>query len=129
MAMQTTSAILYDGPRNLTMQFTGVCDGGIDNDETLVKKVDVAALSPVAAKVSIKNCEYEVSGGILRMYWDADDPVLFESLASVGEREYETIGGMANNGGLSATGHILFSTLGFDAGSSYSVVLNMIKKY
>ena len=127
MPMQATSAVLHDGPRNLIMQFTGICDGS--GDETLVKKVDVAALSPVPLTVKIKETQYEVNGGILKMFWEADDPVLIDSLASVGERCYEEIGGMPNGGGPTATGNILFSTIGFDSGSSYSVVLEMVKKF
>lgn len=129
MAMQTTSSVVYDGPRNVIMQFTGICDGVGGGDETLVKKVDVAAMSPVPRSVKITEYEYEVNGGILRMYWDADDPVQFEVLSTVGERCYEEMGGLVNGGGPTATGSILFSTNGFDSGSTYSILINMRKKF
>ena len=127
MPMQTTSQILYDGAKNVVMQFTGVNDGS--GGETLVTKVDVAALNPVPDTVKITEIEYEVSGGIVRMYWDADDPVEFLDLSSVGEFEYCDIGGLVNAGGAGRTGNIKFSTIGFDSGSSYSIKLTMKKKF
>lgn len=127
MPMQTTSQILYDGEKNAVMQFTGVHDGS--GGETLVTKVDVAELNPVPDTVKITEIEYEVSGGIVRMYWDADDPVEFLDLASVGEFEYCDIGGLVNAGAAGRTGNILFSTIGFDSGSSYSIKLTMKKKF
>lgn len=127
MPMQTTSQLLYDGVRNLAMQFTGVHDGS--GGETLVTKVDVAELTPIPDTVKITEIEYEVSGGLLRMYWDADDPVEFLALAGVGSFDYRDFGGMVNAGGFGRTGNIKFSTIGFDSGSSYSVKLTMKKKF
>lgn len=127
MPMQTTAVVLYDGYRNLIMQLTGVSDGS--GDETLATKVDVTTLSPPCKNVKILDYQYEVSGGLLQMYWDADNPVMFEALAGMGERDFDDIRGMTNGGGPTATGNILFSTQGFDSGSSYSVTLTMKKKY
>lgn len=124
--MQTTSTVVYEGGRRMTMKFTGVSDG---DNETRVKKVDVAAMTPRPTSVKIKACQYEVSGGILQMLWDADEPVVFENVAITGDHDYEMVGGLANGGGPTATGSILFSTMGMDSGSSYSVVLDLIKKY
>ena len=125
MALQTTSQILYDGERNVSMQFTGVCDGF--GDEIAALKVDMSALLPVPDRVSIVEITYEVVGGIVRLIWDANDPTPFLELASVGLFNYARIGGMANGGGDTATGNILFTTMGFDAGSSYSIKLDMRK--
>lgn len=127
MPMQVTSQTLYDGEVNAVMQFTGVCDGS--GGETLEPKVIVANL--VKSPVSVKPLEitYEVSGGLLRMIWDADDPVGFLDLAGVGIINYEKIGGMKNGGGPTATGDILFTTVGFDSGSSYAVKFDLRKKF
>ena len=70
----------------------------------------------------------DVSGGILQFLWAADDPVPFLNLSQYVELCYDKIGGLQNGGGDSANGDILFSTLGFDAGSSYNVTLEMKKK-
>lgn len=128
MAIQATSRVIIDGPRNLVMQFTGVCDG-IGSNETNEIKVDVSELVPAPRNVSIEHVQYEVSGGIVRVLWNANDPVTALDLASVGEFYYRDIGGLPNGGGDTANGDILFSTLGFDVGSSYSVKLTMKKKF
>jgi hypothetical protein len=126
MAMQVTSQTLYDNARNVVMRFTGVSDGS--GDEINVKKVDVAAMSPPAgASLKIRRVNYSVAGGILRMLWDANDPAEFADLQGFDHVDYRRFGGLINGGGDTATGSILFSTLGFDAGSSYDVTIEMIK--
>lgn len=128
MAISATVQVLHDGARNVVMQFTGVSDGG--PGETNVVKVDVSELVPPPRSVKIKRiANYDVSGGLLQMSWGADDPVPFLELANVNGISYEGIGGLKNGGGDTATGDILFTTLGFEAGSSYSVTLEMTKKF
>ena len=123
----TTVLKLHDGERNVVMQFSGVSDG--EGNEVNERKVDVSSLTPPCSSVSIRKMMYEVSGGIVELKWDADDPVVFDRLAKTGIVDYSRIGAVINGGGPSATGDILISTLGFDSGSSYSVKLEMIKKY
>jgi hypothetical protein len=125
--MATTSQILHDGPRRLVMQFTGISDG--QGDESNAIKVHVADLLPVPKSVSVTKVTYDVSGGLLQLLWAADVPVPFLTLSSVNIIDYTAIGGMTNGGGDTANGDILISTLGFDAGASYSVVLEMNKKF
>jgi hypothetical protein len=126
MPMATTSQVLYDGARNLVMQFTGISDG---SNETAAVKVDVSELSPAAKSVKITHITYDVSGGILQLLWAANEPVPFLLLTDVNTVDYESIGGMPNGGDDTANGDILFSTLGFEAGSSYSITLEMTKKF
>ena len=127
MAMQTTSQVLFDGPRNLVMQFTGISDGA--GDEANAIKVHMADLNPVPKSVKVKKVTYDVSGGLVQLIWAADVPVPFLTLSSVNVFDYEKMGGQVNGGGDTANGDILLSTLGFDAGASYSVTLEMIKKF
>lgn len=125
MAVTTTSQILHDGVRNVVMQFTGIADGA--GGETNVVKVDVSELNPPARFVSIRRVQYTVVGGILQLLWGADTPVPFLNLEGHDEFDYSRITAMKNGGGDTANGDILFSTLGFDAGASYSVTLDMVK--
>lgn len=125
--MATTSQILRDGPRRLVMQFTGVCDG--QGDESNAIKVHVADLVPVAKSVAVTAVTYDVSGGLLQLLWAADSPVPFLTLSGFNVIDYKPIGGVPNGGGDSANGDILFSTMGFDAGASYNVTLEMVKKF
>ena len=124
--MATTSQVLNDGPRRLTMQFTGISEG--QGDEVNVVKVRVADLIPIPKSVSVLRISYDVSGGLLQLLWSAVEPVPFLTLSGFNVIDYTMVGGLANGGGDTANGDILFSTLGFDTGSSYSVLLEMIKK-
>ena len=124
--MATTSQVLNDGPRRLTMQFTGISEG--QGDEVNVVKVRVADLIPIPKSVSVLRISYDVYGGLLQLLWSAVEPVPFLTLSGFNVIDYTMVGGLANGGGDTANGDILFSTLGFDTGSSYSVLLEMIKK-
>ena len=129
MAITATATVLYDGQRNVIMQFTGVGDGS--GDETNALKVDCSALNPPCASVAIKKCTYDVGYGIVEMLWDrgAYDPVPFAELTESGyPLNYKRINGLVNGGGPGATGNILFSTKGFELNSTYTVVLEMRKK-
>lgn len=127
--MITTSTIITDGVRGVAMQFSGVYDA-VGQEQNVVK-VDVTALSPACVRIAIKRLTYEVSGGILQLSWDADDPIVFDNLAGQsGLRDYRKTGAIEPpRATLGVTGNLLFSTIGFDVGSSYSVMLEMIKNY
>lgn len=127
MAVQTTSQVLYDGIRNVVMQFTGIGDGM--GDEVAAIKVHMADLTPVPLSVKVKMLHYDVTGGLVQLLWAATENVPFLTLGVNDEIDYSNIGGMTNGGGDTANGDILISTLGFDAGSTYSVTLEMVKKY
>lgn len=127
MAIIATSQTLYDGPRNLVMQFTGISDGS--GDETGVVKVSASGALPPAKSLKVTKVTYDVSGGLLQLLWNANSPVPFLTLAGRNIIDYEQIGGMTNGGGDTANGDILFSTLGFDAGASYSITIEMLKKF
>lgn len=131
MAMvQTTSRVLYDGTRNCMMQFTGTCDGsGVETNEP---KVIAANLNPSAAtRLNVQRVEFSVNGGILRILWNSIDPQPFLDLEGQGFFDYQDFGGVTNPGAEgaddSANGDLLFTTLGFDAGSNYSVKIEMRK--
>lgn len=127
MAVQTTSQVLYDGNKNVVMQFTGICDGL--GDETAAVKVHMADLSPVPLSVKVRRIQYNVNGGLVQLLWAATENKPFLTVTGYDEIEYDKINGMVNGGGDTANGDILFSTLGFDMGSTYSITLEMIKKF
>ena len=125
--MATTSQVLYDGARNVVMQFTGISDG--TGDEAAAIKVHMADLTPVPLSVKVQNIHYDVSGGLVQLLWAATENQPFLTLGGIDTIDYCKIGGMTNGGGDTANGDILISTLGFDAGSTYSVTLEMTKKF
>ena len=130
MADTVTSQTIINGARNLIMKFTNESDG---TGESGVKKVDAAsstfAVNGVTPGVhlTVARITYDVQGGSLRMLWDASSSTDMEILEYAGTMDYTFFGGLTNPKGTGATGSILFTTVGFAAGSSYSVVLEMIK--
>ena len=127
MTIQATRQVLFDGPRRAVMLFTGVCDGN-GSDEVNEPKVIVADLNPPCHNVKIEKVEYEVSGGIVRLLWAANDPVTFLDLAARGTQDFTSIGGAQDPTSTDMPNNVLFTTLGFDFGSSYSIKLTMRKK-
>ncbi len=127
MAIAVTSAVLHDGRRNATMQFTGVSDGS--GQETGVVKVDVSELNPRPVTVKVNRIEYAVDGGQVKLSWEADVDVDFAVLSGQNILDYCFINGMVNSAGPGKNGDILLSTLGFEENSSYTIKLDLIKKF
>lgn len=109
------------------MQFTGLCDGN-GSDETNEKKVICTDLNPPCHHANIERIEYEVSGGVVRILWADLDPKTFVDLAARGVLDYRDVGGAPNPSSVDLPNDILFTTLGFDVGSSYSIKLTLRKK-
>lgn len=129
MAITTTSQVLYDGLRNVTMQFTGTGDGA--GDETNALKVDCAALNPPCKSVAVKLVSSDIGYGVVELLWEdgMGQHVPFLEMTEAGAPfDYRKIGGLKNGGPDTATGNILFSTKGFELGSTYSITLEMKKK-
>ena len=123
--MIVTSQILYEGIRNLTMQFTGRGEAG--ENETNVVKVDVSALTPPCARVRIRKISYDVAYGIVILSWDGPSPVEFLNLEGQETFDYCFEGGLQNVVP-SSNGDLLLSTKGFEANSVYSLKIEMAKK-
>lgn len=130
MADTVTSQTIVNGPRNLIMKFTNESDG---TGESAVKKVDAASATFAnqgvvpGVHLKIARVTFTVSGGELRMQWDASSATDIDILAYTGTQDYTFFGGLTNPNAAGATGSILFTTVGFTAGSSYTVVLEMLK--
>ena len=128
MPIETTSQTSYDGVRNVVMQFTG--DSADGSDETNVIKVDVSELSPPCSRVSVAKIDYNITGpGKIKLLWGGDPAhEEFLVLSGQGTIDYPSINGLPNVTA-APTGDILLSTVDFDLGSAYSLILTMKKKY
>ena len=126
MAITATSTVVNDGYHNHVVHLTGISDGS--GQETNVTKVDVSSLMPPCAAVKIMKIQYTVSYGVVKLTWDALTPEDFLILDGQGEFDYCRIGGLVNTVGDSATGDLLLSTLGFELNSTYSILLELVKK-
>lgn len=132
MADVVTSQTIINGNRNLVMKFTNESDG---TGETGVKKVDAASTTFATVPqgnvpgvhLKIARITFVVSGGELRLQWDASSATDIDILAYTGVQDYTFFGGLTNPKATGATGSILFTTVGFAAGSSYTVTIEMLK--
>ena len=133
MANITTNTIVYDNNQNLQVLLTGYSDGS--PNDTLLVAVDLSQVTYTPPFVAIRKMDWDVNGGVVKLYWDAPDPVQFETLASIGNRNYNYVGGLKNPTknsefpNLGSNGNILLSTVGFDVGSSYTIRIQMRKKF
>ena len=132
MAITATTQTVYDGPRNVTVQLTGIGDGTANN-EVYAVKVDVSELAQPCTRVKIKRCVYDVSYGVVKLSWaDSLEPKDFLLLEGEGEFDYFKNGRaspLPSNASDTASGDILLSTIGFELNSTYSIVLEMVKSY
>lgn len=130
MADTVTSQTIINGSRNLIMKFTNESDG---TGESAVKKVDAQsagfAVNGVVPGIhlTIRRIIFVIQGGSLRLLWDATTATDIDILAFTGTQDYTPLSGLTNPNNTGATGSILFTTVGFSAGSSYTVELEMLK--
>tara|TARA_R100001509_G_scaffold98826_1_gene57739 strand:+ start:614 stop:1018 length:405 start_codon:yes stop_codon:yes gene_type:complete len=133
MADAVTSQTILDGDRNVIMRFTNVSDG---SGESAVKKVDVSALGKNSAgqtctEVHIQRIYWMTVGMSVKLEFDATSNVLLTHIPAdaTGDEYYDNFTAIPNNAGSGKTGDIDFTTVGHSSGDSYSIILEMIKKY
>lgn len=130
MADTVTSQTIANGPRNLIMKFTNESDG---TGESGVTKVDATsstfAVNGTVPGIHLKVARiiYAVNNGAVRLLWDATTDTDMVILSGFGTMDYTFEGGLPNPNNTGATGSILFTTVGFVSGSSYTITLEMTK--
>lgn len=133
MADVVTSTLLENGNRNWAYRFTNFSDG---TGETAVAKVDGSASGPLGVTIAgqtfypgvhikITEIRFQVTDMSLRIQWDATaaaDAVILSPGADT--LKFKKVGGIFIPVGLTgATGKILFTTIGQQVNSSYTVVM------
>ena len=133
MADAVASQTLIDGPKNAVLKFTNVSDG---SGESAVVKVDVSALSAnidgaACSVVSIEKIWWQCIGMKVQILFDATSNVLCIELGEnqSGDHDYTDFGGLTNNAGSGKTGDVLFTTVGHSSADSYTIILQVGKKY
>ena len=133
MADSVQTQIIYNGPRNLIVSLVNFSDG---TGETLVKKVDAAsttyAVPPGSGNVpgthlKISRIEYSISGGAVKLYWDATTATPLMLLGAAGTIDLDEHYQIPNSLPTGATGSILLSTVGFTSSSGYTILLHCTK--
>ena len=133
MADSVTSQTIQDGERKAVMRFTNISDG---TGESAVVKVDVSALSSNSAgnactEVSVAKIWWQCVGMGVELLNDATADTLIIGLSpdSNGYHDYSDFTGIPNNSGAGKTGDIVFTTIGASNTDTYTVILELIKKY
>lgn len=113
------------------MKFTNVSDG---TGETAVLKVDVSALSAnsfqqACTGVTLERIHVSINGMSVSILWDANTDVpAFIAAPGVYSFDFDKFQ-IPNDAGTGKNGDILFSTIGAGAGDTYTIILEMVKKY
>lgn len=133
MADAVTSQTLIDGPTQAVMKFTNISDG---TGESAVKKVDVSALSTntngdACTEVTIERIWWQCIGMKVQILFDASTDAFCIELGEnqSGDHDYTYFGGLTNNAGSGKTGDVMFTTVGHTSADTYTIILQMRKKY
>ena len=133
MADAVTSQTIIDGPKTAVLKFTNISDG---TGEDAVKKVDVSALSKngngdSCTKATIEKIWWQCNGMKVKILFDADTDVFCIELGEnqSGSHDYSSFGGLTNNSGGGKTGDVQFTTVGASSADTYTIVLDMRKRY
>lgn len=131
MADAVTSQTIFDGERKAVMKFTNVSDG---TGETGVLKVDVSALLPNAlgqtcTGVTLERVHVSINGMSVSILWDATTDVpAFIAAPGVYSFDFDKFQ-IPNDAGTGKNGDVLFTTIGATAGDTYTIILEMVKKF
>ena len=133
MADAVTSQTLIDGPTQAVMKFTNISDG---SGESAVKKVDVSALATntngdACTEVTIERIWWQCIGMKVQILFDASTDAFCIELGEnqSGDHDYTNFGGLTNNAGSGKTGDVMFTTVGHTSADTYTIILQMRKKY
>lgn len=132
MADAVTSQTITNGNRNLVMKFTNESDGTGESGVTKVNATSTTfATVPFnnvpGIHLKVQRITYDVQGGSVRVQWNASSNTDMVILEFAGVMDQTFFGGFTNPNNAGATGSISFTTVGFAAGSSYTITLEMVK--
>lgn len=133
MADVVTSTLLENGNRNWAYRFTNLSDG---TGEAAVTKVDGSSAGPLGVVIAgqafypgvhikITEIRFQVVDMSLELLWDATTDQMATILSPGADTlNFKRVGGIFIPVGLAgATGKILFTTIGQQVNSSYTVVM------
>ena len=133
MADTVLNNIVFDGAKKLITHYNVVSDstGGT------TKIVDVSALASNNGKtcktVRLNKVSFNVSVtarvDAIRMLWDADTDVVFQTLNGEMEYDYSSFGGLKNTEATGFTGDVNITLPACSNGDSATVVCEWIKVY
>ena len=133
MADTVLNNIVFDGAKKLITHYNVVSD----NSGGTTKIVDVSALASNNGKtcktVRLNKISFNVSVtapvDAIRMLWDADTDVVFQTLNGEMEYDYSSFGGLKNTEATNFTGDVNITLPACSNGDSATVVCEWIKVY
>ena len=133
MADTVLNTTVFDGSKKLITHYNVVSDG----DGSTTKIVDVSTLASNNGKtcktVRLNKVSFNVSVtapvDAIRMQWDADTDVVFQTLAGEMEFDYSDFGGLKNTEATGFTGDVNVVLPACSDGDSATIVCEWIKVY
>ena len=134
MADTVLNTTVFDGSKKLITHYNVVSD----SSGSTTKIVDVSELAKSPAgktctKVRLNKVSFNVSVtapvDAIRMLWDADSDVVFQTLAGEMEYDYSSFGGLKNTEASGFTGDVNVVLPACAAGDTGTIVCEWIKVY
>ena len=134
MADTVLNTTVFDGSKKLITHYNVVSD----NSGGTTKIVDVSALakspagkSCLTVRLNKVSCNVSVTApaDALRMQWDADTDVVFQTLNGEMSYDYSDFGGLKNTEASGFTGDVNIVLPACTAGDTGTVVCEWIKEY
>ena len=134
MADTVLNTTVFDGSKKLITHYNVVSD----SSGSTTKIVDVSELAKSPAgktctKVRLNKVSFNVSVtapvDAIRMLWDADSDVVFQTLAGEMEYDYSSFGGLKNTEATNFTGDVNVPFPACSNGDSATIVCEWIKVY
>ena len=133
MADTVLNTTVFDGAKKLITHYNVVSDG----TGSTTQIVDVSGLNSNNGKtcktVRLNKISFNVSVtapvDAIRILWDADTDVVFQTLAGEMEYDYSSFGGLKNNEASSYTGDVNLTLPACTSGDTGTVVCEWIKVY
>ena len=135
MADTVLNTTVFDGTKKLITHYNVVSD----NSGSTTKIVDVSALSTnpatgaACSRVRLIKVSFNISVtapvDAIRMQWDADTDVVFQTLAGEMEYDYSSFGGLQNTDATGVTGDVNVVLPACTDGDSGTIVCEWLKIY
>ena len=135
MADTVLNTTVFDGTKKLITHYNVVSDSAGSTS----KIVDVSALSTnpatgaACSRVRLMKVSFNVSVtapvDAIRMQWDADTDVVFQTLAGEMEYDYSSFGGLQNTDATGVTGDVNVVLPACSDGDSGTIVCEWLKIY
>ena len=134
MADTVLNTTVFDGAKKLITHYNVVSG---DGEGSTTKIVDVSGLNSNNGKtcktVRLNKVSFNVSvtapADAIRMQWDADTDVVFQTLAGEMEFDYSDFGGLKNTEATGFTGDVNVVLPACTAGDTGTIVCEWIKVY